>query len=244
MDLGLQGWRVLVTGATNGLGHAITRGFVDEDAMVMACGRNPEHSVPKGVQASMCTDLTQTGAAEALVSATVDQLGGLDTVIAAAGAAVSGTVDNSSDETWQHGMELNFFSIMRLVRSAIPHLRERGGRVVILSALSASEPRPNHVVSNVSKAGVMALAKTLSRELADDAILVNCIAPGRIRSAQLDRAFPDETTRAAFSEANIPLRRFGTSEEVVPVTLLLGSPRNSYITGQTVGVDGGMAWAL
>lgn len=244
MDLGLQGWRVLVTGATSGLGHAIARGFADEDAMVMACGRNPEHPVPEGVRGSILADLTEAGAAEALMSATVDQLGGVDTVIAAAGGAVSGTVENSSDETWQMGMELNFLSIMRLVRSAIPHLRHRGGRVVIISALSASEPRPDHVVSNVSKAGVTALAKTLSRELADDGILVNCVAPGRIRSAQLDRAFPDESARAEFSDANIPLRRFGTSEEVVPVTLLLGSPRNSYITGQTVGVDGGMAWAL
>jgi 3-oxoacyl-[acyl-carrier protein] reductase len=109
---------------------------------------------------------------------------------------------------------------------------------------SASEPRADHVISNVSKSGVAALAKSLSREVADDGILVNCVAPGRLRSAQMDRAFADEQARERFSDANIPLRRFGKPEEVVPVTLLLGSPRNTYITGQTVGVDGGMAWSL
>lgn len=244
MDLGMQGWRVLVTGATNGLGQAVARGFVDEGATVMACGRNPDHEVPPNVAASIRADFTQPGAASEVVTSTVARLGGLDTIVAVAGAAVSGTVEGSPDQAWEQGLELNLLSVMRLVRSGIPHLRERGGRVVIVSALSASEPRPNHVISNVSKAGVTALAKTLSRELAADDILVNCVAPGRIRSGQLDRAFPDDQARAEFSDAHIPLRRFGAAEEVVPVTLLLGSPGNTYITGQTVGVDGGMAWGL
>lgn len=244
MDLNLKGWRTVVTGATNGLGQAIAEGFVDEGARVLACGRNPDHPMPEGAEASMYADLTEPGATDRVVTAAVERLGGIDAVIVAAGGAVTGTVESASDETWAAGVELNLMSIVRLVRSSIPHLREGGGRVVILSALSAREPRPNHVVSNVTKAGVTALAKSLSRELAVDGILVNCVAPGRIRSGQLDRAFPDDADRAAFSEGNIPLDRFGTAEEIVPVTLLLGSPRNTYITGQTVGVDGGMTWGL
>ena len=244
MDLDLKGWRTLVAGATGGLGRAIAEGFSAEGAKVMACGRNPDHPMPEGAEATMCVDLTEAGAAELVVGAAVEELGGIDAIVAAAGGAVTGTVESASDETWAAGLELNLLSIVRLVRSSLPHLRQGGGRIVLLSALSAREPRANHVVSNVTKAGVTALAKTLSRELADDGILVNCVAPGRIRSAQLDRAFPDDNARAVFSQANIPLKRFATAVEIVPVTLLLGSPLNTYITGQTVGVDGGMAWGL
>ena len=244
MDLGLDGWRVLVTGASSGIGRAIAEGFVGEGAAVMACGRNPDHPMPDGVTGVMYTDLTADGATDDVVSAAVGSMGGIDTVVAAAGGAVTGTAEETPDQTWQTGLDLNLLSIMRLLRAAIPHLRDRGGRIVILSALSAQEPRGNHVVSNVSKAGVAALGKTLSRELAQHGILVNCVAPGRIRSAQLDRAYPDDLARAEFSVANIPLQRFGTADEAVPMALLLGSPLNTYITGQTVGVDGGMAWTV
>lgn len=242
MELGLRGSRVVVTGASSGLGRAICEGFISEGAHVLACGRNPEHGVPAGAQGSVFVDLASPGGAEAVVEAARHRLGGIDTLVAAAGGAVRGSVASSSDEVWEAGLQVNLLGVIRLARAAIPMLTENGGRIVILGALSAREPRPHHVVSNVSKAGVTALAKTLSRELAADGVLVNCVAPGRIRSAQLDRSFPDDDSRRMFAEANIPLQRFGAAEEIVPVTLLLGSPLNTYITGQTVGVDGGMAW--
>lgn len=134
-------------------------------------------------------------------------------------------------------------SVIRLCRAATDPLKERSGRIVILGAVSAAEPQANHVVSNVCKAGVTSLAKTLSRELADYGILTNCIAPGRIRSGQLDRAFPNERARQEFAAGRIPLGRFGESREIVPLTLLLGSPLNTYVTGQTIAVDGGMSWS-
>jgi 3-oxoacyl-[acyl-carrier protein] reductase len=240
MDLGLEGRRVLVTGASGGLGAAIAAGFVAEGARVLAAGRSPEHPFPEGVAAEVRLDLTAPDAATALADAARD-LGGLDTVVAAAGAAVRGRFDDLDDDVWDAGLELNVRSTVRLLRAAAPLLRESSaGRVVLLSALSASEPRAGHVVSNVGKAGVTALAKTLSREWAADGILVNAIAPGRVRSFQLDRNYGDEA-RAAFAAQHIPLGRFGTAEEVAPIALLLGSPRNTYVTGQTVGVDGGMA---
>jgi 3-oxoacyl-[acyl-carrier protein] reductase len=231
---------VLVTGASGGLGAAIAAGFVAEGARVLAAGRSPEHSFPDGVAAEVRLDLTAPDAGTALADAARD-LGGLDTVVAAAGAAVRGRFDDLDDDVWDAGLELNVRSTVRLLRAALPLLRESSaGRVVLLSALSASEPRAGHVVSNVGKAGVTALAKTLSREWAADRILVNAIAPGRVRSYQLDRNYSDEA-RAAFAAQHIPLGRFGTADEVAPVALLLGSPRNTYVTGQTVGVDGGMA---
>lgn len=244
MDLGLTGRRVLVTGASGGLGHAIATGFVAEGARVLAASRTTDHPVPAGVVGRIPVDLTVADAAGTLAAAVERELGGLDTLVAAAGGAITGSCDELSDNAWDVGLELNLRSVIRLVRTAVPMLRASSGRIVLLSALSAREPRAGHVVSNVGKAGLAALGKTLSRELAAGGVLVNCVAPGRVRSRQLDRNFPDEQSRKAFADAHIPLRRFGTAEEIVPVTLLLGSPCNTYITGQSVAVDGGMAWGV
>ncbi|TFV64741.1 SDR family oxidoreductase [Geodermatophilus sp. DF01-2] len=244
MDLELQGRRVLVTGASGGLGAAIAAGFVAEGARVLAASRTDEYPVPDGVAGRVLADLGAPEAGETLAAAARETLGGLDTLVAAAGGAVKGRVDELPDEVWDAGLEVNLRSAIRLVRATAPLLRTSGGRVVLLSALSASEPRGGHAVSNVGKAGLAALGKTLSRELATDGVLVNCVAPGRIRSRQLDRNFPSEEARAEFAAAHIPLGRFAGPEEIVPVTLLLGSPANTYITGQTVGVDGGMAWGI
>lgn len=235
---------MLVTGASGGLGRAIAAGFVGEGARVLAASRTDEHPVPDGVVGRVLADLADPGAADLLTDAVRRELGGLDSLVVAAGAAVKGRVDELDDEAWDAGLELNLRSMIRLVRATAPLLKESSGRIVLLSALSASEPRGGQAVSNVGKAGVAALGKTLSRELAADGVLVNCVAPGRIRSRQLDRNFPDEDARAAFAAAHIPLGRFGDPDEIVPVTLLLASPANTYVSGQTVGVDGGMAWAI
>lgn len=235
---------MLVTGASGGLGAAIAAGFVAEGARVLAASRTDEYPVPDGVAGRVLADLGAPEAGETLAAAARETLGGLDTLVAAAGGAVKGRVDELPDEVWDAGLEVNLRSAIRLVRATAPLLRTSGGRVVLLSALSASEPRGGHAVSNVGKAGLAALGKTLSRELATDGVLVNCVAPGRIRSRQLDRNFPSEEARAEFAAAHIPLGRFAGPEEIVPVTLLLGSPANTYITGQTVGVDGGMAWGI
>jgi len=244
MKLGLENSRVIVTGATSGLGRAIATGFIAEGAKVFACGMSPNHPMPEGACGTICADLTQADAADAVIEAAVAKLGGLDTLIAAAGGSISGTLADSSDKSWEEGLELNLLGVIRIIRSSIPYVRQTHGRIVIIGALSGNEPRPNHVISNVSKSGIRALAKTLSRELAVDSVLVNCLAPGRIRTAQLDRAFPSDSDRTKFSNENIPLGRFGDADEIVPITLLLSSPLNTYITGQTIGVDGGMAWSL
>ncbi|PRZ33548.1 3-oxoacyl-[acyl-carrier protein] reductase [Antricoccus suffuscus] len=241
MDLGLTGRRVLVTGATDGLGKAIAEGYIDEGAVVFGAGRNQQKAMPEGCKGSSYVDLSTDGAPERLVESAAASMGGIDTVIAAAGGAVSGTIESASDDDWEMALQTNLMAVMRLCRAAADPLKVRSGRIVIFGAVSAAEPRADHVVSNVCKAGVTVLAKTLSRELAGYDILTNCIAPGRIRSGQLDRAFPDEQARRAFAADRIPLGRFGDAKEVVPLTLLLGSALNTYVTGQTIAVDGGMS---
>ena len=242
MELGLHGRRVLVTGATNGLGRAVAAAMVEEGALVLACGRQIELA-PPGVTARLAVDVTAPRAAEIMVTAAVEELGGIDIVVAAAGRSTGGTVEENDDERWAAGLDLNLLSVVRLCRAAIPHLRESSaGRIVLFGAVSGIEPRAAHGISNIAKSGIHVLTKTLARELGPDEIMVNCIAPGRIRSGQTEHAFPDEAARRAHVVGLVPLGRFGEPEDVAPLTMLLSSPVNTYTTGQVIAVDGGMSW--
>lgn len=241
MDLQLEGWRVLVTGATNGVGRAIADLLVAEGAMVAGCGRAPGGDMPDGVTTRIFEDLTDAGAPERVIYTAVSALGGLDALVCGAGRGMNGTVESADEATWIEGLNLNLLSVARLARHSLPHLRERRGRILVLTALSAIEPQPNHAISNSAKAGVSALAKSLSREVAADGILVNALGPGRIMSGQIRRNFPSQSDREEFARQHIPVGRFGEPEEAAPFAALLISPRNTYVTGQTLLVDGGMA---
>ena len=241
MDLGLDGWRVLVTGATSGVGRAIASELVVEGAEVVGAARTEGGEMPEGLRDRVYEDVVADGAEQRIVDAAVASLGGLDAIVCAAGRGLHGSLESASEELWREGLELNLLSVARLLRLSVPHLRERGGRALVLTALSGTEPRPDHIVSNTAKAGAAALAKTVSREVAADGILVNCLAPGRLLSWQVRRNFPTEEERAAFAEQHIPVGRFGEPAEAAPFAALLVSPRNTYVTGQTLHVDGGMS---
>lgn len=240
MDLQLEGWRTLVTGASSGIGRDIATTLRDEGARVVGVARRAA-DLPEGLAGTIEADLLEVGAEQHVVAQSIEQLGGLDALVSAAGQGIHGSAVGTDDDTWQQGLQLNLMSVVRLLRAALPSLREGGGRILVLTALSGTEPRPDHVVSNTSKAGLAALAKSVSREEARNDVLVNCLAPGRIRSRQVERNYPDAEAERSFCDQHIPVGRFGEPSEASPLAALLVSPRNSYITGQTVHVDGGMA---
>ena len=177
----------------------------------------------------------------------------MDVLISNAGGPPAGSFDVVSDEDWRGAFELNLMSVVRLVREALPHMRERGfGRIVNVASSSIKQPIEGLILSNTFRAGAAGLAKSLSFELAPDGILVNTLGPGRIsteRSAGFDAAQAErmgvsvEEVRGG-AEERIPLGRYGTPEEFARVAVFLASPANSYVTGQAILVDGGMVRAL
>jgi 3-oxoacyl-[acyl-carrier protein] reductase len=240
MDLGLAGWRVLVTGGTNGIGAGAAAFLRGEGAEVVVAGRTGGRHVAGSVHPVVGVDLTTPEGPDTLRSEVIGVLGGLDGIVMSAGAASFGALQDTADGAFYRSFDLNAMASLRLLRTATPLLREQPGRVVVITALSASEPQAQKMTSNIAKAAQAVFAKTASRELAPDGILVNCVAPGRIRSGQVDERL-SQSEQQAFADANIPLGRYGRPEEIAPMIGFLVSPRNTYITGATVMADGGMS---
>lgn len=261
MDLGLRGKVALVPASSQGLGKAVALAFAREGARLAICSRRldaieatAEEARRLGAEVlALAADLTRAEDIANLVQRTVEHFGGVDILITNAGGPPAGRFDDFDDAAWQAGYELTLLSAIRLIRAALPSMRQRGGGVIItMTSSSIKQPISNLILSNVFRAGVAALAKTLADELATDNIRVNNVVPGRIateRVAQLDQAnaarlgVDVETVRQSML-AQIPLRRYGEPEEFADAVVFLASERASYITGATLQVDGGMIRSL
>lgn len=262
MELGLKGRRALVMAASRGLGFASALGLAREGCKLVICSRDQER-----IEAAANTIRTQTGAevkalvadvssaaeAKRLVDAAVSAYGGLEIVVHNAGGPPAGETLQMTEEQWQKAFEQNMLSFTRIVGAAAPELKKAGyGRVLTIASSSIKQPIPNLALSNALRAGVWGIAKTLSRELAPQGILVNVIAPGRIdteRIAELDQANATKSGRSIedvrkASVAGIPLGRLGKPEELANLVVFLASEAGSYITGQAITVDGAAGNAL
>lgn len=261
MDLHLAGRRVLVVGGSQGIGRAAAALFAAEGAEVAIAARTPgtlqdaadEIAAGGARPAVFAADVTRDGAAEALAGQVAALWGGLDILVSAVGASIRGPFETLDDAAWRANYDLNVLSAVRMMRAALPLLRQgRDPAAVLLGSASARMPAAQQVVSNVHKAGLLALVKTLALELAGDGVRVNAVAPGRtltpLWEGRADRMARDEgrsrdAVLAEFS-AEIPMGRFGSAAEVAAMVVWLASPRASYVTSQTVNVDGGIARGL
>lgn len=248
MDLGLKARRALVTAASRGLGRACAEALAAEGAHVYISSRNPDSIAATGreVRAAgwSAADVSRAEDVTAVVDAAVDKLGGLDILISNSGPPRVGTFQSTGLEGWEPGFQLTLMSAVRLVKAALPHLkRSDQGRIVFITSIAVRQPIPNIVISNSMRAGVTGLAKTLARELAPDRITVNCLAPHLIlteRTRELETARggdPEDAVRRAGE--NAPMRRLGDPAEFGAACAFLCSRQAGYVTGQTLGMDGG-----
>lgn len=262
MDMGLKGKVALVAAASRGMGKGIAEAFAREGAKAAICSRkedailqagNAIRSATKGEILSMVADLKKYEDIRSFVTASIEAFGGIDILVTNAGGPPPGDFEKHDDQTWDEAFRLTLLSVVRLIREVIPHMKKRGGgRIINMTSMSVKEPIPGLLLSNSLRPGVIGLAKTLSRELAQYNILINNIAPGRIdteRIRELDKfraeaegCTPEEIRKR--SQAAIPLGRYGRVEEIANAVLFLASEKASYITGVTLPVDGGAIQAI
>jgi 3-oxoacyl-[acyl-carrier protein] reductase len=254
MDLGLTGARALVGGGSGGLGGAIAAALRQEGARVGCIGRpgpKLEEAAARLDALAVPADLATPDGPAAAVRAAVEAFGGLDLLVVNSGGPPPGTFEELDEAAWQAAIDGTLWSAVRLLRAALPHLREgRGPAVLVLLSSSAREPIPGLTTSNLIRPGLAGLIKSLVAEIAP--VRINGLAPGRLatdRIAQIDAArarttgLPvDEIERQTI--ARIPLGRYGDPAELGRLAAFLLSPAASYVTGAIVPIDGGMIRAL
>ena len=194
-------------------------------------------------------DLSQLRDIQSLFSMTLKHFGRLDIVVCNSGGPPAGRAVDTTEETWEQAIQMALTFFIRMGREAVPYLRKNSwGRIVNILASSVYQPIDNLVTSGVTRLGAVAFAKSLSDEVGPDNILVNNVAPGYLLTERLLHLF--ETSAGDTSQsldalleklsATIPLRRIGRPEELADLVTFLSSNKNSYITGTTILVDGGV----
>ena len=261
MDLGLTNKVVLVVASSKGLGKAVAKELAKEGANVMLTSRSAEslkkaaeeiQEEAKGKIAYFPADITKPEDIKSLVKETREKLGKIDVLVNNAGGPPSGNFLDFNDEDWEKAFQLNLFSYIRLIRVVLPDLKQEGGKILNIASSSVKAVLPNLILSNTFRNGINGLSKSLAIELAPDKILVNTIGPGRIatdRIQELDQAKAEAQNRSLEevteeSEKSIPAGRYGEPEEFAKAAVFLVSGANTYVTGQSLLVDGGMVTAI
>src|SRR5919201_6156358 len=241
MDLGLRGRTAIVCGASSGMGLAIAEGLAAEGANVAVFGRRRdllEREAERLGALAVRGDVTVPADLERLVERTLEAFGGIDILVLNSGGPPPGPATAIDDDNAEAAFELVLLSVIRLTRLALPHLRRsKAGRIVAISSGAVKEPTANLGLSNALRPGVHGYLKSLANELGPDGITVNCVAPGRIDTARLAQLYPNGPTEEQLQ--SIPLRRWGQPSEFADVVCFLASDRASYVSGITIGVDGG-----
>ena len=258
MDLGLTGRVAVVGGGSKGLGRACADSLAQEGAKLAICSRNPQELEASAAEIRAATgaevlavpaDLSRLEDIQRLIQATVDHYGRLDIAVANSGGPPAGRAADTDEETWARSIDMALSFFIRMGREATPHMRQqKWGRVVNILASSVYQPIDNLVTSGVTRLGAVAYAKSLADEVGRDNVLVNNVAPGFLMTERMRHIFEtrsEETGQDLESvldagASRIPVGRFGRPEELGDFVTYLCSDKNTYVTGTTILVDGGV----
>lgn len=262
MDLQLKDRRALITGASRGLGFATASGLASEGCLVAINSRNPDHLKEAALKISIDTgsrvltvagDVTDPETPANIIQEAVNGLGGLDLLVTNSGGPPPGRFETFDDATWQKAIELNFLSHMRLIRAALPYLRQSSAASVLtITSYTIKQPLPNLVLSNSIRLATIGLTKSLALELGNEGIRFNSILPAwteteRVQELMAHRAATNHTTieeEISKQARESPFGRMARPEELAKPAVFLLSPAASYITGVMLSVDGGMVKGL
>ena len=258
MDLGLSNRVALVAASSQGLGLATAEAFAAERCRVAMCARNQQtlaaraESIRKrhGVEVlAEAFDVTDPAAVARFVAAVAEKFGSVDICITNAGGPPAKGFLAASLDDWQRAIDANFLSTVYFAREVIPHMqRKKWGRIITITSITTKQPVADLVLSNAVRAAVVGLVKSLANEFGKDGILVNNVGPGFTATDRLKELAKTRSATTGKSEHEIfdgwavdaPLKRIGEPRELAETIVWLASERASYITGQTVLVDGGM----
>ena len=257
MDLGLRGKVALVAASSKGLGRAVASELAAEGASLVMCARGEaaleaarrEIVDETGADAiAVAADVATNEGVEHVTQAALHRFGHVDILVINAGGPPAGPFEKFDWDAWERAVNLTLRSAVELTRAVLPGMRERRwGRIINVTSIAVKQPVDNLVLSNSVRSAVTGFARTLANEVATDGITVNCILPGYTRTERVEEladanAAKEGVTRRdvlARFEREIPMRRLGEPEEFAALAAFLASERASYITGQSIVVDGG-----
>ena len=257
MDLGLKNRVAIVAASSQGIGRATAEGFAAEGCRVAMCARNAQN-LTKAAEAirgkygvevlSEAFDVTSAAAVSGFVEKVVAKFSGVDICVTNAGGPPAKGFLAASNEEWQRAVELNFLSTVYFAQAVIPHMQQKKwGRIVTITSITTKQPVADLVLSNAVRAAVVGLVKSLANEFGKDGILVNNVGPGytatdRLKDLAVSRSKSlGKTEQEVFAgwAGDAALQRVGEPREVADTIVWLASERASYVTGQTILVDGG-----
>lgn len=255
---GLHGKVAVVCAASEGLGRATADALARAGCRLAICSRRQDaieaaaaalRKEYGGEVLPIAADLRNASDVSRFIAAAAEAYGGLDILVTNVGGPKPGPFDALSDGDWYDAVELLLMSVVRLCREAIPHMRRRGGgRIIHITSIAVKQPVPGLMLSNAVRAAVVGFSKTLSHELAEARITVNCVAPGYMRTARVERLNEAAAQRESKPIAEvqhrvvsqIPMARLGEPGELAGLIAFLASDQSAYLTGTVIQVDGGV----
>lgn len=258
METGLKNRVAIVAASSQGIGQATAEAFAAEGCRIAMCARNPQtlQAAAERIQKqhhaevlAQALDVTDAEAVHRFVDAVAEKFGGVDICVTNAGGPPAKGFLAASLEEWRSAVDANFMSTVYFARDVIPHMQRRHwGRIITITSITTKQPVADLVLSNAVRAAVVGLVKSLANEFGKDGILVNNVGPGytatdrlkelaRARSAALGKS---EKEIGEGWSADAAVKRLGEPREVADAIVWLASERASYVTGQTVLVDGGL----
>jgi 3-oxoacyl-[acyl-carrier protein] reductase len=248
MDLGLQNKVALVLASSKGLGKAVAIELAKEGAKVIICGTDASalkhaeseiESIAPGNVVSVVCDITDEGQRKNLIQRSVKAFGDIEILVTNTGGPAAGPFEQFTLDDWKHLYNLLFLSAVDIIQHVLPGMKKKGfGRILTITSVAVKQPADNLISSNAVRTSLLGLVKSLSNEVAPFGITVNNLLPGYTNTNRLEKLI-EKNPEVNKVKDTIPMKRFGTAAEFAAAAVFLASARASYITGQSLAVDGG-----